>query len=189
MADVESSYQMLCKAVEDACGFRVFTPSDFERLSAMVFKYQHVTISISTLKRIWGYAGQSTHPRLFTLDTLSRFAGYKDYESFMRCSAQPRESQSLLFLSGVLNANMLPKGVRLQLSWLPDRMCVVEHLGGGRFCVVSAENTKLQEGDVFECHLFVNHEPLYIDQLQRGTLPPVSYVAGRQNGVTIRLLK
>lgn len=189
MPMTDSTYKLLCKAIEKTCGFRVATPSDFERLSAELFESQRVTVSTSTLKRIWGYAGQTAHPRLFTLDTLSRFAGYKDYDAFLKSSGQVTESQSQLFLSDALTVNTLPKGVRLQLSWLPDRICVVEHLGSGRFRVENAENTKLQEGDIFECHLFINHEPLYIDQLQRGNLPPVRYVAGRQNGVTIRLIK
>ena len=188
MPMIDSPYQLLCKAVEKACGFAVSTPSDFDRLSGQVFDFQHVTISISTLKRIWGYAGQSTTPRRFTLDTLSRFVGYKDYANFMESAGQPMESQSQLFLSDALTAEKLSPGTRLQLSWLPDRVCVVEHQGEGQFVVVKAEQTKLQVGDTFKCHLFINHEPLYIDNLQRVNLPPVSYVAGRQNGVTIRLL-
>ncbi len=189
MSMTESPYKLLCEAVEKACGFSVSTPSGFERLSVQVFEYQHVTISVSTLKRIWGYAGLSTTPRMFTLDTLSRFVGYKDYAAFMKTTEVSTDSQSQLFLSDAITADKLSKGVKLQLSWLPNRVCVVEHKGNGEFVVVSAENTKLQEGDTFKCHLFISHEPLYIDHLHRGDLPPVRYVAGRQDGVTIRLLK
>ncbi len=185
----ESTYQLLCEAIEKSCGFPVTTPGDFERLSSKIFDFQHVTISVSTLKRIWGYAGLSTTPRLFTLDTLSRLAGYKDYKAFMESVGQSTVSQSHLFLYDALTADELTKGARLQLSWLPDRLCVVEHLGKGEFTVIQAENTKIKEGDTFKCHLFINHEPLYIDHLQHGDLPPVRYVAGRQDGVTIRLLK
>lgn len=185
----ESPYQLLCKAVEKACGFSISTPSDFCRLSTQVFESQHITISVSTLKRIWGYAGLSTKPRLFTLDTLARLAGYKDYNAFMESTAHSTDSQSHLFLSDALTADKLTKGARLQLTWLPDRICEVEHLGDGQFVVVTAVNTKLQVGDTFMCHLFINHEPLYIDHLQRGNLPPVRYVAGRQNGVNIQLIK
>ncbi len=189
MSMTDSPYHLLCQAVEKACGFSVCTPSGFERLSAQVFEFQHATISVSTLKRIWGYAGLTTTPRRFTLDTLSRFVGYKDYEAFLKSNGVTTDSQSQLFLSDALTADKLSKGVKLELSWLPNRVCVVEHQGDGLFVVVSARNTKLHEGDTFKCHLFINHEPLYIDHLHRGSLPPVRYVAGRQDGVTVRLVR
>ena len=176
----------LCEAIEKVVGFSVDTPADFERVSTLVFEWQHVTVSTSTLKRLWGYAGQTTTPRRYTLDTLARFVGYKDYEAFMKTTTQPTDTQSHLFLSDAFTADMLQRGDRLHLSWLPDRICVVEHQGGGLFRVVEARNAKLVVGDTFECHLFINHEPLYIDCLRRGSLPPMSYVAGRRDGVTIR---
>lgn len=179
----------LCQAVEASAGFKMMTPSDFERLSSLIFEWQHVTMSTSTLRRIWGYAGQTTVPRAFTLDTLARFAGNKDYETFCQSQGQRMDVQSQLFLSDTFTIDMLKPGSRLHLTWEPDRICVIEHQGDGVFCVVKAENTKLQEGDRFECHLFINHEPLYIDRLHRGTLPPMSYVAGRQKGVNVRLLE
>jgi len=180
---------MLCRAVEDSAGFKMLTPTDFNRLSELVFERQHVTISTSTLRRIWGYAGQSTVPRVFTLDTLAHYIGSKDFETFCMDIGRTPDVQSRLFLSDTITVDTLKQGARLQLSWQPDRVCVVEHLGSGMFRVARVKNTKLQEGDVFECHLFINHEPLYIDRLQRGTLPPLSYVAGRQSGVSVRLVE
>ena len=179
----------LCEAVEKLVGCKMTTPSNFEMLRNRIIEWQHVTISASTLKRIWGYAGQTTEPRVIMLDTLARLVGYKDFDAFCQGQARGAEVESQLFLSGTINADQLEPGANLHLSWQPDRVCIVEHQGGGVFRVVKAENTKLQENDTFECHLFINHEPLYIDRLCRGSLPPVSYVAGRQNGVTVRIIE
>lgn len=180
--------ECLCLAVEKSAGFKMASPSDFDRLSSLIFEWQHITISTSTLRRIWGYAGQTTVPRTFTLDTLARFAGNKDFEAFCQSQGEHVDVQSQLFLSDSFTVDMLNIGSRLHLSWQPDRVCIIEYQGNGVFKVVKAENTKLQEGDTFECHLFINHEPLYIDRLKRGNLPPMSYVAGRIDGVTIRRL-
>ena len=70
-----------------------------------------------------------------------------------------------------------------------DRRCVVTHLGNGRFRVDEAENSKLSVGDTFECHLFINHEPLFLDKvIRQNQQSPLYYVAGQRNGVIIRKL-
>ena len=179
----------LCQAIEKAAGFTVATPADFDRLSDCIFSRTNVTVSTSTLKRLWGYAGLQTNPRRYTLDTLARFVGHKDYAAFEQTVGTAGREQSQLFLSNAITADVLEVGEIMQLTWLPDRLCLIEHLGGGRFRVVRAENTKLMVGDTFECHLFINHEPLYIDRLLHNGLPPISYVAGRQDGVMVRKVR
>ena len=56
----EESIKALCKAIEDMMGFQMATPRNFEMLSEKIFSQQHVTLSVSTLKRLWGYAGSAS---------------------------------------------------------------------------------------------------------------------------------
>lgn len=179
---------LLRQAIEKVSGITVHTPSDYERLSNLIFSQQHTTVSASTLKRLWGYAGQDTRPRVFTLDVLARFVGYKDFNAFETAAGHGMQQQSQLFLTNALTADRLAEGDRLLLTWHPDRRCVIEYLGSGQFRVTEAQNTKLSVGDTFECHLFINHEPLYIDRLIHNGLPPMSYVAGRIDGVVAKRL-
>ncbi len=74
------------------------------------------------------------------------------------------------------------------MSWLPDRNCILEHLGNGMFRVVKAENTKLHAGDTFTCYLFINHEPAYLDNLLPEGKVPMRYVAGKQSGVVLETI-
>lgn len=69
-----------------ALGYAPRTPKDFERFSRELFERQHVHISVSTLKRFWGYvpAKEGYRPNRYTLSVLSRFAGYADWEAFCR---------------------------------------------------------------------------------------------------------
>lgn len=179
------TYIKLCKAIEETIGHSITTPKDFEQLADRIFSHQHTAISPSTLKRLWGYAGQECHPRLLTLDILARFIGYKDFSSFEKARPGDKEAQSQFFLSGMLTDKQIEKGACLQLSWRPDRLCVIEHLGEGRFRVLEAYNTKLSVGDTFVCHCFINREPLYINHLIHLGQAPICYVAGRKDGVTI----
>ncbi len=171
---------MLIKEIENAVGRKMKTPRDFDRLSGMIFERTRERLSPTTLKRLFGYLDEGVSPRLFTLDVLSRFLGYKDYAGFLAGSG---EAQSGIVAGERLSAVDLPTGRMLRLTWPPDRMCTVRHLGGCRFEVVTAENTKLCVGDTFSCSLFVRHEPLYLDNLVHCGGVPAAYVAGKRDGI------
>ena len=181
-----NSIEQLCKQVAATANFEISTPIDFERLSLIIMQRRHSTISVSTLKRLWGYAGQDANPRRQTLDLLAQFAGYKDFSAFEAALGCQGDSQSQLFLSDTISAEGLKQGDRLLLTWKPDRNCEITYLGNHQFRVDKAENTKLSVGDTFESLFFINHEPLYINKLIHLSSPtPVSYVAGKRDGIII----
>ena len=64
-----------------------------------------------------------------------------------------------------------------------DRTCDVKYLGDQCFVVTASENTRLREGDTFECSLIIEGEPLYLDNLKQGELPAIAYVCGKKTGV------
>lgn len=90
--------------IESVLGFALQTPRDFECLRAEIFEQQHVHISVSTLKRYWGYvkSAQNYRPNRYTLRILSRFVGYEDWEAFVNGEKMPelgnkeKEKQRLL---------------------------------------------------------------------------------------------
>lgn len=160
------------------------THSDFVAFSNILFDRTHERISPTTLRRLWGYCNEGVKPRRFTLDVLSRFILFRDFYDF--CSnSQNQTVQSGICLGGKIESEHLFEGQLLRMSWLPDRCCVVEHLGHGRFRIVEAVNTKLSVGDTFTCHLFINNEPAYLDHLVHDGKGPLRYVAGRQSGVVV----
>lgn len=83
--------QQLRHEIEVSIGFSLKTPRDFEHLCATVFEQQHVHISVSTLKRYWGYVRSAGNyrPNRYTLRILTRFAGYADWEAFERGEKLP----------------------------------------------------------------------------------------------------
>lgn len=175
----------LCLEVEKTACRMMQTPRDFDSLVEKIFSRTHERVSASTLKRLWGYLDSDVQPRRFTLDVLSRYVGYADYDSFLSRSG---ESESNLILSRRLRAADLFVGQQVRLTWLPDRVCVVRHEGEGRFVVEEAQHTKLSAGDTFVCHLVIDHEPLYLDALIHEGGAPTAYVAGRDHGVCFELI-
>lgn len=57
---------------------------DFENLSSIIFDQTGISLSTSTLRRIWGHNSYAGHPNLTTLDTLAMFAGFNDWRSFQK---------------------------------------------------------------------------------------------------------
>lgn len=77
-----------CKAViEDKLGWGPadgWQTADFENLSELILQETGVSLSTSTLRRIWGRAEYNHLPSGTTLNTLARFAGSGDWRAFVK---------------------------------------------------------------------------------------------------------
>lgn len=92
MKTTDENYKALMVAAEKAVGRKMCTPRDFDFLAMRIFDSTHSYMSPTTLKRFWGYLNNSKtyKPRKSTLDLLSIFVGYKEYEVFARNQAPTR---------------------------------------------------------------------------------------------------
>ncbi|HEY9257013.1 hypothetical protein [Chitinophaga sp.] len=61
-----------------------WTSYDFEKLSIAIEDATGVTLSITTLKRLWGKLKYTHIPTTTTLNTLAQFAGYNDWRDFKK---------------------------------------------------------------------------------------------------------
>ena len=177
--------EKLCKEIETALHRQMKTPKDFDFLKERIYERLNILVSSTTLKRIWGYLDEGVTPREKTLDVLTQFLGYRDWEEYTQHANNPKESQS----SPVMNRKISVKedlilGDCIRLTWQPDRVCDIEYLGNLSFKVIASENTRLQPGNTFECSLIVEGEPLYLDNLIQGQMLPTAYVCGKKSGVT-----
>ena len=78
----------------------------------------------------------------------------------------------------------LVSGDRIRIGWLPDRICVVEYVGGRTFKAIDAKNSTLQVGDTFECSIMIKNYPLFVDNLVHGGEHCTRYSIGLTNGLT-----
>ena len=176
-------HEKICREIERETRHQMQTPSDFEWLEEHVWARTKETVSASTLMRLWGYR-KGVAPRRSTLDVLARYLGYADYITFCNWApASSDEPQSDEVVARHLRTEELEPGARVELTWHPDRRCVVRLEKDGIFKVLTAENTKLSVDDTFECSLIVEGEPLYMSRLVHEGRPPMVYVAGKVDGV------
>lgn len=186
-------YGQLRTDIETALKKKLQTPKDFEYLRERIYARLHTLVSRTTLMRLWGYVDEEVTPRKGTLDILSRFLGYLDWESYQENASLPKEQQSSPVMSRKLNVNSdLYIGERLRLTWQPDRVCDVEYLGELSFRVIASENTRIQPGDTFQCSLIIEGESLYLDNLRKGdgssSAETIAYVCGKKTGVNFEHL-
>ena len=179
---------ILKQEVERTFGRQLTEARDFEQLSHLLLSHTRERLSPTTLKRFWGYlSNEKVETRPHTLDVLARFVGYKDYEDFCAQAERLDDVQSGIKTEERITSEGLRLGQRLIITWRPDRRIVVRHFGYGQFEIVEAENTKLNVGDTFRCHLMIQHEPLYLDEVRHQGMPPMVYVAGQKDGVVIEM--
>lgn len=180
---MESEVIELRQRVEKSLNRKMKTPADFEFLSGVIWDRLHETISSSTLKRVWEYAGKNTEARFATKTILSRFLGYKDWDDFVTRLNSP-EVESAQVVKSVIRTQTLVVGNTIEVCWYPDRRCVFEFKGGLQFIVLVSENSHLQVGDSFSCGVFMLDEPLLLDNVVHEGMQPTPYIAGSKSGLT-----
>lgn len=175
--------------IETALGKKLQTPKDFDFLRERIYARLRILVSRTTLMRLWGYVDEDVKPRESTLDVLTQFLGYQDWNEYLQNSLLPKEQQSSPILTRRLSvASSLTRGDRLRLMWQPGRVCDVEYMGDLLFRVISSANTRIHEDDTFECSLIIEGELLYLDNLKQGNRPPIAYVCGKKSGVLFEYL-
>ena len=140
-------FDRLRKEVESLVGRSIKSPKDFDFLERQIQGYTNERISVSTLKRMWGYVATQSKPSLFNLNLLSRMVGYPDWKTFV--GGQEGMASSRFFVKSKLIADALCVGEQVKLSWNPGRIVTVVYRGNDFFEVLESINSKLAKGDTF----------------------------------------
>ena len=179
----------LRELVEHTWGSTPTTPKAFEQLSQSIYSATHQQVSVSTLKRIWGYVPSAHEPRQDVLDILARYCGYSNLQSYLDATAgTPLTPESNLLAGEHVSGESIAAGRCVKAWWRPASHCVFRSLGHARFEVIESQGSKLPVGATFVCHEFIQHEPLYLvdlclDANQQG----LRYVCGRDTGVSFEV--
>lgn len=152
----------LCELIELTVGRKMMTPKDFEFLSNTIMQRLHMSVSPTTLKRLWGYVRENVCTRFTTLSILSRFVGYHDWDHL--CSAlfaSGEEPDEQLIMTRCVCSQQLRTGQMLEISW-GNSCCVVRYLGDYMYEVIRSSNTILMPADTFQCSYFFSNAPVYV---------------------------
>ena len=190
MEKTDETYVKLREAIERRVGRRMVAPRDFCECSTAIHYSTGMFVSPDTLKRFWGYLGEKrrTKPFKFTLDALSKYAGYASWDSFcVNCDAAWLNSSDYILKVDLL-ADKVPQGTVLELTWAPDRLVRIVSMGEFVFRVLESRNSKLSVGDTFRTELFMEGEPLLLTNLVHEGQIPIKYVCGKVDGIRYKIV-
>ena len=169
----------LLDLVERKFGRKPKTPSDFNELILAVKNTTGRSLSLSTVKRLWGYVKYLSMPSEATLTTLSQYVGSRDWESFKNF---PSKNDSDLIIETPDFKNIKP-GATVILHWDPDKNCTMRLIGTNRFVVIDSHNIKLLPGDELTAEVFSIGQPIYMKDITRKGQNIPLYIAAKTHGL------
>ena len=174
--------ELLKSDIEQKAGRSMKSPIDFKWLSDEIEKQTKEQISISTLKRLWGYSTYNHTVRYSTLSILARFVAYSDWTNY--CDQKTNESS--FYSSTIIHSSDLVIDAKIIISWNPDREYFLRHIGSSYFIVEKSKNSTIRINDRFRFEQFVLGQPLIITELDQAikTSNRKIYIVGSRNGLT-----
>ena len=148
MSEKDKYLRLLKADVEDRMGRGILSPKDFEFLHLTIERELNESVSVSTLKRLWGYSKYLSSPSVSILSTLSRLVGYRDWEDYKaNCESSDKKPSAQVLSDKITVTTDLEVGDRIRLTWAPQRVCDIQYHGDGDFEVLSSQNTSIKAGD------------------------------------------
>ncbi len=169
--------------LEQRVGQQLQSPADFQLLIQQIWEKNHAVLSLSTIKRLWGYVDSNGAPRLSTLNMLAQFLGFTDWNAYLVALEQRGGSESAMFTGEGIQTSDLQAGDRIAVAWQPNRQCTFRYIGDNQFIVEESKNAKLQRGTIFSAARFMIAQPMYLDNILLADGTRTSYVAGKRNGL------
>lgn len=182
----EKALQSLIEISNCNLGFIPSTPIEFSELSNTIFMKTKTRLSVSSIKRLWGYVSYTNFPSRSTLNILARFNDFRDWESYVqeiKFGDETGETNSSFVNNSILNANQLNIGDVITLGWDPEKGCKLEYISYLRFKVLESINIKLQPGDTCTINSICIDMPLFVSNIQRDTTVIPAYIGARQGGI------
>ena len=170
--------------LEQHVGQQLQSPADFQLLIQQIWEKNHAVLSLSTIKRLWGYVESNGAPRLSTLNTLAKFLDFADWNAYLVALEQRGGTESAMFTGEGIQTADLQAGDRIAVAWQPNRQCTFRYIGDNQFIVEESKNAKLQRGTIFSAARFMIGQPMYLDNILLADGSRTSYVAGKRNGLT-----
>lgn len=117
----------LIRIIEEKLGWgpaSTWKSDDFDALQQAIFEKTGVSLSISTLRRLWGRAAYMNLPSAATLNCIARFAGFENWREYLKLQTI-KDSPPLK-----RNRPVGRKRLLKPLIWITAAILVVTVLGG-----------------------------------------------------------
>lgn len=142
-------------------------------------------LGVNTMKRLLGFIDDERNTRQSTLDVISRYLGYPDWDT-LRLKDESSSNSVFDDRDEYLACNF-EKGQRLVVTYPPNREITMEYVGENHFSVIESKNSKLLKGDLLTLTHIVRGYPLLVSEVIRDGENMGSYTAGKAQGINFIL--
>ena len=139
-------------------------------------------LSVSTLKRIFGFAASNHLPRLSTLDILASYVGYPNFGVLEKDTNEGLTTSEFVQVEAVA-AESISHGSIVRLIYAPGRSLTLKYEGDEWFEVKKVSGGKLRIGDMLRIGQIVLNFQLIVSDVKRGGISLGSYIAAKQGGI------
>ena len=156
--------KLIKQKIEERFGQAVRYPKDCDRLASHISEVCRATLSASTLRRLMGFVSGMNEPRLYTLDVIAAYLGYKGWaellDSFVHEYCEPEP------VIETLGAEQVKNGQVISLAYEPGKHVELEKVGVV-FKVLATNDKKIQSNDVVDFRIVKRHYPLTFTTVTR----------------------
>lgn len=155
--------------IEEKLGKRMRYPKECDALAKQIHESTGKRISASTLKRIFGFINPPATPSLYTLDVLSGFLGFFDWDELENLLSGKNGYHSNQASDEVFDAGFVKTGQELEICYLPDRKINLLCMQDGTYKVTHSQKSALKENDIISVDFIALNSPLKISSVVRNS--------------------
>ena len=173
--------EIIKKQVEQKTGQEIRYPRDCAVLAEKIFTQCNCRISPSTLRRLFGFDKSKNAPRDYTLDIIAQYIGHPSWAAVLKSLNTDGEKKVKQIAE--IKVSLLKRGERFELGYKPNASLTIEYIGNSKFKVLSANNSRMKNGDIFKASLIARHRPLFVLEVE-GNFQDEKIIEGKVSGIT-----
>jgi hypothetical protein len=154
---------------------------DCENLANAISNETRSKISGSTIKRIFGIIPTNHTPSLYTLDVISKYLGYPNFDELINEFRAPIKSNNLLLKELIVSDVNFEE--RLEVHYDKNHFIAFKRKDTCNFETLESNDKRLAVGDTFTFKQINLNYPLFIENLIRGEQAKGDAILGKIYGV------
>lgn len=173
----------LKKKIEERLGSPLNYSADCERLAAAIEEATGERLGVTTIKRMFGFAGEQVEPRGTTMDIIAQYLGYANMRDMTR---RLGDASDISMFSPVdkIEVAALTEGTQIQFTYDPNRLLVITYIGDFWFIINESLGSKLRKGDKIRLTQLANGFELLVTDVVRDGANLGPYHAAKDGGLT-----
>jgi hypothetical protein len=169
--------------IEEKTGRKIRYPKDCDALAKEISMTVGNRISASTIKRLFGFNSAGGSPSMYTLDIVSQYLGFIDWDDLQRNLEAEEDSHFLSDDLTLLRSSEIEAGTILEIGYAKRRRLELLCLGNNSYQVLHSEKAEIRKNDLLEIFLIWERLPLDISSVSRLGKNLGAFILEKKNGI------